>query len=77
MNLVLACPDCNRGLEGKWAQVPAARYIERLHKRNEFLIRSHHPLRETIIKQTGTTEAARAEFIRSVDKRAISYLLHR
>ena len=36
-NLVLACPDCNRGLEGKWAQVPAARYLERLHKRNEFL----------------------------------------
>ena len=76
-NLVLACPDCNRGLEGKWAQVPAVRYIERLHKRNEFLISSHHPLRETIIQQTGATEAARAEFLRSVDKKAISFLLHR
>lgn len=76
-NLVLACPDCNRGLQGKWALVPATRYLERLHKRNEFLISSHHPLRETIIQQTGTTEAERAEFLRSVDRRAISLLLHR
>lgn len=76
-NLVLACPGCNRGVNGKWALVPATRYLERLHKRNEFLISSHHPLRETIIQQTGVTEAERASFLRRVDQRAISLLIHR
>lgn len=76
-NLVLACSDCNRGLEGKWAYVPATRYLERLHKRNEFLISSHHPLRETIMRQTGATEQERAAFLRRVDQIAIGLLLHR
>ena len=40
-NLVLACPTCNRGSDGKFAKVPAIKYLERLHKRNEFLISSH------------------------------------
>ena len=76
-NLVLACPDCNRGADGKFAKVPATKYIVRLHKRNEFLINSHHPLRETIINQTGATEAARRDFLTMVDKRAINALIHR
>ncbi len=76
-NLVLACPDCNRGLDGKFALVPATRYLESLHRRNEFLISSHHPLRETIIQQTGATEAERVHFLRRVDQRAIDFLLHR
>ena len=76
-NLVLACPDCNRGLQGKFALVPATRYLERLHKRNEFLISSHHPLRETIIQQTGNTEQERAAFLRNMDRRAIELLIHR
>lgn len=46
-NLVLACPNCNRGANGKFAKVPSIKYLERLHKRNEFLISSHHPLRES------------------------------
>jgi hypothetical protein len=45
-NLVLACQTCNRGAEGKFECIPARRYLERLHKRNEFLINSHHPLRK-------------------------------
>jgi hypothetical protein len=33
--------------------------LERLSRRNEFLIESHHPLRETLILQTGHTVQAR------------------
>lgn len=76
-NLVLTCRRCNRGARGKFARVPAIRYLERLHKRNEFLINSHHPLRETIIHQTGASEEARQIFLRDVDKRAIHILVHR
>lgn len=76
-NLALSCQRCNRGEHGKFAQVPATFYIERLHKRNEFLINSHHPLRETIMKQTGQMEAERKVFLNSVDRRAIQLLVHR
>ncbi len=76
-NLVLACPDCNRGEDGKFAKVPATKYLARLHKRNEFLISSHHPLRETIMRQTGMTESARRSFLTMVDQRAIDLLIHR
>ena len=76
-NLVLACPNCNRGTNGKFAKVPEIKYLERLHKRNEFLISSHHPLRETIINQTGKTEQERAAFLRDIDRRAINLLIHR
>ena len=62
-NLVLACQDCNRGTKGKFAALPANRFVGRLHKRNEFLIRSHHPLRETIILATGTNEDERRRFL--------------
>lgn len=76
-NLVLACPDCNRGADGKFAKVPATKYLTRLHKRNEFLISSHHPLRETIMQQTGLTEDARRDFLKKVDQMAIDALIHR
>lgn len=76
-NLVLACPECNRGANGKFARIPASKYLARLHKRNEFLISSHHPLRDTIIQQTGTTEAARKDFLMRVDNRAINAIIHR
>jgi len=58
-NLVLACARCN-GWQEKSARPPALRYVERLHKRNEFLIASEPPLRPTLIAQTGSTEAERA-----------------
>ena len=76
-NLVLACPNCNRGSDGKFAKVPAIKYLNRLHKRNEFLISSHHPLRETIMNQTGLTETDRVAYLQNVDKRAINKLIHR
>lgn len=76
-NLVLSCQDCNRGTNGKFALIPEQKYLERLYKRNEFLISSHHPLRETLIKQTGKTPEERRMFLLSMDKFAIELLLHR
>ncbi len=66
-NLVLACPECNRGQGGKFARVPAPGYLLRLNRRNEYLIASHHPLRETLIAQTGATADARWNFLRRAD----------
>ncbi|MDA8373603.1 MAG: HNH endonuclease [Actinomycetota bacterium] len=67
-NLVLACPSCNRGSGGKSDLLPAPNYLERLHKRNEYLIASHHPLRETLMGQLGSTTAARAGWLWSTYK---------
>jgi hypothetical protein len=58
-NLVLACPRCNPGPQGKFDLVPERLLLQRLHQRNEFLIGSHHPLRETLIAQTGVAVADR------------------
>jgi hypothetical protein len=63
-NLVLSCADCNRGRSGKFDALPAPRLLDRLHTRNEFLISSHHPLRETLILQTGDSSDARAGFLK-------------
>ncbi|MEG4248656.1 hypothetical protein [Microcoleus sp. Pol10D4] len=62
-NLVLACVSCNRGVGGKFDRLPQLRFLERLNTRNEFLIGSHHPLRETLIQQTGNSEAKRRSFL--------------
>lgn len=62
-NLVLACDQCNRGPQGKFDRIPALGLLERLHQRNEYLIESHHPLRETLINQTGRTTVARASYL--------------
>lgn len=62
-NLVLACTDCNRGAGGKFDQLPAIELLERLSDRNEYLITSHHPLRETLIVQTGNSFAKRKEYL--------------
>ncbi|QEP43388.1 hypothetical protein D5085_09795 [Ectothiorhodospiraceae bacterium BW-2] len=56
-NLVLACTDCNRGAQGKFDQIPALPLLERLHTRNEYLIRSHHPL------QTGASREKRQNYL--------------
>lgn len=61
-SLVLACPDYSRGEGGKFSLIPAGMYLERLHRGNECLITSHHPLRETIIAQTGASPKARWDF---------------
>jgi hypothetical protein len=62
-NLVLACKECNRGVRGKFDRVPELRLLERLHLRNEYLIKSHHPLRETLMLQTGLNEGSRHSFL--------------
>jgi len=74
---VLSCPNCNRGPNGKFARIPALKYLERLHRRNEFLVSSHHPLRETIMNQTGQTPPDRIKFLNNMDKRSIDLLIHR
>jgi len=65
-NLVLACKNCNRGQGGKGAKAPAPEYVETLSRRNEHYIASHHPLRETLIAQTGTNPDARSRIYRAI-----------
>ena len=62
-NLVLACQPCNRGAKGKFDSTPHPKYVERLSQRNEYLILSHHPLRETLIKQSGASAALRRQYL--------------
>jgi 5-methylcytosine-specific restriction endonuclease McrA len=63
-NLVLACQRCNRGEDGKFDRPPHLDYLVRLRTRNDFLIESHHPLRETLMLQTGETRQDREQFLR-------------
>ena len=42
-NLVLSCPTCN-GSGEKGAKVPSLTLLQRLSRRNEYLIESNHPL---------------------------------
>ena len=65
-NLVLACKECNRGERGKFDKLPSIHLLERLHRRNEYLIKSHHPLRETLMLQTGFKENNRQKFLQNV-----------
>ncbi len=67
-NLVLACQMCNRGENGKFMQLPDLRFLERLHHRHDFFIQCHHPLRETLINQTGDSEPERRRFLQAVYK---------
>lgn len=73
-NLVLSSQDCNRGEGGKFDRLPDTKYLERLHNRNEFLITSHHPLRETLIQQTGNTTKHRRIFLQCKYNKAQSRL---
>ncbi len=68
-NLVLSCVACNRGPRGKHARIPSIKLLERLHTRNEFFIGSHHPLRETLIQQTGMTTESRGAYLGDVFRR--------
>lgn len=60
-NLVLACEACNGA---KSNRIPVLKLLERLFKRNEFLIDSHHPLGETIQKHMGHSKTIRSEFLK-------------
>lgn len=75
-NLVLACKTCNRGAEGKFDRVPSIRLLQRLSDRNEFLISSHHPLRETLIQQTGNNSHQRRSFLQRWHTQATANLIH-
>lgn len=75
-NLVLSCRDCNRGHDGKFARVPSTLLLSRLHRRNEYLIASHHPLRETLMAQTGGTAAVRRAFLQAAHDTAVAALIH-
>ena len=74
-NLVLACSSCNRGIAGKFSLLPEVELLARLHKRNEYLITSHHPLRETLIQQTGSTTHARQNYLQTRYNEALSLLI--
>ncbi|EOG1781944.1 HNH endonuclease domain-containing protein [Vibrio parahaemolyticus] len=75
-NLVLSCSKCNRGEGGKFAKVPTIELLYRLHKRNEYFINSHLPLRETLIQQTGAIEQARRYFLQQQYTTAKQTLIH-
>jgi hypothetical protein len=75
-NLVLACRDCNRGANGKFHKLPNPDLLQRLHTRNSFFIDSHHPLRETLIEQTGANEMARRQYLQAAYQRAKELLIH-
>lgn len=76
-NLVLACPDCNRGLEhGKWAHTPSRLLLDRLEKRNNYYVYSRHPLGDNIIRVTGDSIQKRRRYLmqmHSVCKEHSSY----
>lgn len=74
-NLVLACKECNRGSSGKFDRLPGIPLLERLHCRNEYLIKSYHPLRETLMLQTGLSEPDRHSFLQSAYNCAKSTLI--
>lgn len=72
-NLVLSCFDCNRGVNGKFDKLPAIPLLERLYNRNEYLITSHHPMRETLIFQTGNTAEKRQNYLQDAYNCSITY----
>jgi len=69
-NLALACRDCNRGTGGKSDRLPHRDFLNRLWARNEYYIFSHHPLRETLILQTGRNLQQRVDFLNTVWREA-------
>ena len=72
-NLVLACQSCNRGAMGKFDLTPDLAYVARLERRNEYLIASHHPLRETLMAQTRDDTSGRDGFLQAMYELSVSY----
>ncbi len=67
-NLVLACRKCNGE---KTNRIPHLELLSDLHKRNNYFIESHHPLREMIIKHTGDSQVKRKNFLNEYYKNAV------
>ena len=76
-NLVLTCSDCNNGKSGKFDLLPDKKYLNELFKRNNFFIESNLPIRESIMKQTGSTSSERKSFLENFDQNALSIQPHR
>ena len=75
-NLVLSCKRCNRGENGKFAKLAIPDpYLQKLYDRNEYFIGSHHPLRETLINQTGMNAKSRLKYLNDRYNLALSMLL--
>jgi hypothetical protein len=74
-NLVLSCPTCN-GTGEKGAKVPSLALLERLSSRNEYLIESNHPLKETVILQTGKSKQTRHDFLEETYNTALASLIN-
>ena len=66
----MLCPQVTLSGDAEWPKVADA-VIEA-----EFLIASHHPLRETIMAQTGRNETERREFLNAFHTKALAALLH-
>jgi hypothetical protein len=75
-NLVLSCIDCNRGVDGKFDKLPSLTLLIKLSHRNEYLIKSHHPLRETLINQTGRVESDRKDFLNKIYQKSLGVSFH-
>ena len=75
-NLVLACSDCNRGVNGKFDKLPKIKFLERLNIRNNYLISSHDPLRQILLAQTGITQKNRFSFLNKNFNIAQQSLIH-
>ena len=72
-NHVLSCSTCN-GSSEKTNKIPSPWIVERLLERNNYYVESHHPLKQTIIAQTGSTEAARTSFLQTFLNRALEVI---
>ena len=70
-NLVLSCRSCNSAKSGR---LPDLHLVERLNRRNDYLIGSHHPLRETLISQTGSSPEKRRDFLQSIHRHSLPLL---
>jgi len=73
-NLVLSCKDCNRGVGGKFERIPDISYLYSLNDRNNFFVESHHPLRDTIMNQTGISHDKRHNFLQKFFDSAVSII---
>lgn len=70
-NLVLTHSFCNRQ---KSDYLPSLNHIQNLINRNEFLIKSNHPLKDKIIRSLGSTPKKRHENVMRVYNDAIQIL---
>lgn len=70
-NLVLSCQPCNGAKHGR---APSERWMPWLERRNNHLIASHHPLRETLMAQTGETSWQRHATLRGAYAHATELL---